>query len=182
MTALALWRRLDAPGHDTARLDPIDGGWLLHGHAIFRAPSGPAQLTYLVVLGEDWTTQEAQVTGWIGARDVLARISREGGWRFNDEPIAGLDHCVDIDIGFTPATNLHQLKRLALPVGGRAAFDVAWLDDEVTGLTALPQVYERRTESLYAYESPTSGYAETLDFRPDGFVRDYPGLWRMEAG
>ena len=73
-----------------------------------------------------------------------------------------------------------QLRRIALPVGGRAEFDVAWLDDGVETLTALPQIYERRTETTYWYESPQGPYTATLQIAENGFALVYPGLWEME--
>jgi hypothetical protein len=36
-----------------------------------------------------------------------------GVWRLNDLEISGLDECVDLDLGFTPATNLLPIRRLA---------------------------------------------------------------------
>jgi hypothetical protein len=57
----ALWRRLDAPGHDTCRLlrlrdgGPAVAGWQLEGTAVFRHEDGrPAQLHYLVHCDESW--------------------------------------------------------------------------------------------------------------------------------
>ena len=35
-----------------------------------------------------------------------------GDWKLNDVPVPELAHCVDLDLGFTPATNLMQLRRL----------------------------------------------------------------------
>ena len=182
MSAHALWRRLDTPGHDAARLETTADGHVLSGTAVFLAPTGPASLAYRLQLAPDWTTRSGEVRGFIGERRIERRIRRDdGGWWVDDARVAGLEHCVDLDIGFTPATNAPQLKRIALAVGGRAAFDVAWLDDDATGLTALPQIYERRSEAAYWYESPDGGYAATLEIAPSGFVRLYPDLWEMEA-
>ena len=46
------------------------------------------------------------------------------------------------------------------------------------GLICIRQRYERRNESGWWYESPDAGYAALLQVNPDGFVVDYPGLWR----
>ena len=179
--ATALWRRLDVAGHDAARLEAVADGHVLSGTAVFAAPGGPARLAYELRLAADWSTREGRVLGFIGERLVERHIAREDGrWRLDGNPVSGLDHCVDLDLGFTPATNAPQLKRIALAVGGRAGFDVAWLDDDAETLTALPQVYERLDGTYYAYESPDSGYAATLEIAPSGFVRLYPELWEME--
>jgi hypothetical protein len=95
----------------------------------------------------------------------------------NGAAVPGLEAYVDLDLGFTPATNLTQLRRVALAPGESAEVPVAWIDAPDGVLQALPQRYERRSATTYWYESPTAGYAELLELAPGGFVRRYPGLW-----
>jgi hypothetical protein len=45
----------------------------------------------------------------------------------------------------------------------------------------LPQSYERRSEMSYGYEAPSVPYRALLEIAPNGFVRSYPGLWRLAA-
>jgi hypothetical protein len=91
-----------------------------------------------------------------------------------------LESCVDLDFGFTPATNLLQLQRVALAVGQVADVPVAWLDVSAGTLTVLPQRYERRSATTYWYESPSANYEGLLEVAPTGFIRRYPGLWEAE--
>src|SRR5690606_30786790 len=106
------------------------------------------------------------------------RRDPKGDWTWNDHEVKGLDAGLDIDLGFSPATNLAQLRRLNLAVGEEADMPVAWLNPEDGSLSFLPQHYRRLSDSTYAYESPTVGYAETLEVDPEsGFARRYPGLW-----
>ncbi|MCY1380818.1 putative glycolipid-binding protein [compost metagenome] len=91
-----------------------------------------------------------------------------------------MSHCVDLDLGFTPATNLLQLRRLNLAPGESADAPAAWVDIEDGGLSELMQRYERRGEGTYAYEAKRFDYAEVLGVTADGFVSDYPRLWRAE--
>jgi len=88
---------------------------------------------------------------------------------------------MDLDFGFTPSTNLLQLRRLALANGQRADAPAAWLDVSNGTLDVLVQRYERRSETTYWYEAPRFSYAEMLDVDSVGFVRRYPGLWEVEA-
>ncbi|CAN5521745.1 hypothetical protein BH10ACT3_BH10ACT3_00540 [soil metagenome] len=88
---------------------------------------------------------------------------------------------VDLDLGFTPATNMAQLRRIDLSIGETAEFDVAWLDAADRELTRLPQHYTRTSEFDYAYESPTVSYTATIVLGANGFAADYPTLWAQEA-
>lgn len=177
-----LWRRLDAPGHDACVLAQGDAGWQLEGTAVFRHDSVPAQLTYRVMCDRAWRTLRGQVRGWLGAHAVAFAIARtdRGVWTLNGGAVPGLEHYLDLDLGFTPATNLLQLRRLALAHGQAAAAPVVWLDVAAGTLTVLPQRYERRGDATYWYEAPSVPYAGLLEVTPLGFIRRYPDLWEAE--
>src|SRR5262245_51353426 len=125
-----LWRRLDAPGHDACRLVQGDGAWRLGGAAAFQDEGVPACLAYALDCDGEWRTREGVVHGWLGARPVDFRMTRtpDGLWTLNGQVVPHLEGCVDLDFGFTPATNLSQLRRVALQVGQAADVAVAWLD------------------------------------------------------
>ena len=59
------------------------------------------------------------VRGRIGDDPVeYVVVPTDGGvWTLNDTPVGGLDDLVDLDFGFTLATNLQQLRRGGLAVG-----------------------------------------------------------------
>ncbi len=74
-----------------------------------------------------------------------------------------------------------QLSRIALQPDQWAEVPVVWFDLESASLIELPQTYERRSEASYWYEAPTVPYKALLEIAPNGFVRSYPGLWRLAA-
>ena len=118
----------------------------------------------------------------MGGHTLRREIVRDPhGWRLDGVRLEGLKHLVDLDFGFTPATNLLQLKRLRLSPGETAEVPVAWFDLDSVSLIELPQTYERRGEATYWYEAPTVPYRALLEIAPNGFVRSYPGLWRLVA-
>jgi len=111
--ARVLWRRLDAPGHDACRLTRVAAGWRLEGSAVSLESGVPARLDYRVTCDRGWRSQRGQVRGWFGERAVVLTVVRDaGGWTVNGERAAGLEDCVDLDFGFTPATNLLPIRRL----------------------------------------------------------------------
>ena len=177
-----LWRRLDTPGHDACQLRSSTVGWQLDGTAVFRHDESPARLDYSLTCDRSWLTQQGHVSGWIGSRVIDLRVARDAGvWTLNGEVIEGLGECLDLDLAFTPATNLVQLRRMALAEGDAADAPVAWLDASTGTLELLRQRYERRSETTYWYEAPRFGYAALLEVTPTGFVRRYPGLWEADA-
>jgi hypothetical protein len=178
-----LWHRLDTPGHDACRL--VDRGfvWRIEGTSVFQHETGSAAFVYEVECDRDWRTREGAINGWVGSRQVSIRITRSaiGSWTLNGEVVPNLQECVDLDLGFTPATNLSQLRRIALHVGQSADVPVAWLDAPFGSLEVLQQRYERRTTETYWYTAPQFDYAALLQVSAIGFVQLYPGLWKAET-
>jgi hypothetical protein len=185
ITAIFLWRRLEEPGHDTCRLFCCDDGWRLEGAAVFRAAAGPCCLQYRVLADNRFHTRRATVTGYLGRRAVDLRVAASGRpgarrWRLNGEPVPGVGGCVDVDLGFTPATNLLPIRRLALRIGEAADAPAAYLSFPGLRFRPLAQRYRRVGRDAYAYESPEFGYAATLRVDRHGAVADYPGLFELE--
>ena len=183
MTAASiLWRRLDTPGHDVCRLTETGAGRRLDGAAVFLHEGLPALLSYAVTFDASWQTERGDINGFVGTEPFAVEIVRssDGIWTHNGDVIRGLEEYVDLDLGFSPATNLSQIRRLGLAVGEAADCAVAWLDMSTEKLDVLHQRYERRTDSTYRYEAPRFGYAATLEVDELGFVRRYPALWEAE--
>jgi hypothetical protein len=178
-----LWRRLDIAGHDACRFVRDEHSWRIEGTAVFIHDRGVASLSYEVECDEQWRTRKGAVRGWVGSRACDVRIARthEGHWLLNEQRVLDVDECLDLDLGFTPATNFSQLKRVALEVGEAADVPVAWLDVPDGTLEKLDQRYERRASDTYWYEAPRFDYRALLRVGASGFVEQYPGLWEVEA-
>lgn len=177
-----LWRRLDVPGHDAAFVLEREAGFLLRGVAVFRDPKGAACIEYAVALDAGWRTLSATARGFVGSRQVSHTIERVGDiWTLDGRAVTGLAAFVDIDFGFTPATNMQLLRRAAPAVGDTLNVSVVWFDIDQDTLIELPQRYSRRDETTYWYESPTAAYEGLLELAPNGFAKSYPGLWEIES-
>ncbi len=182
MSEFAAWRRLDRPGRDAALLRAHEGGWLLEGAAAFDHELGPACVAYKVKADARFRTEREIVSGFVGEALVRHEIARDHlGWRLDGVKVAGLGHLVDLDYGFTPATNALQLMRMALAPGQTSDLPVVWFDLDSASLIELPQTYERREAASYWYQAPTVQYEGLLEIAPNGFVQSYPGLWTLVA-
>jgi hypothetical protein len=181
-SAAILWRRLDLPGHDSARLSPHDGGWLLAGTALFAHDGLPCRLDYRVLCDAAFRTESATVEGWAGSEPVRHHLAADADrrWRLDGVEQPQVEGCIDVDLGFTPATNLLALRRLDLAVGARSTVRSAWLDFPGFAMAPLAQTYHRTAETTYAYESGGGAFTAELRTNAAGFVVDYPGLWREE--
>ncbi len=175
MDIRAAWTRLDTPGEDRCRLLSVTDGYRLEGNARFVEAGVSVSIDYTVDYAADWSTRSATVN-----RDGKIRhIRHDNDWFIDDVAVPGIEALKDVDFGFTPATNLAQVKRLDLAIGQAAELHVAWMDADQAGLVSLWQYYRRTGDLTYAYEAPE--YQATLVFSPSGFVANYPDLWKMTA-
>jgi hypothetical protein len=88
---------------------------------------------------------------------------------------------VDIDLGFSPSTNLLPIRRLKLAVGEEAEVRAAWLSFPSLRFELLSQMYRREAERTYRYESGGGTFVRTLEVNAAGLVTSYPGLWQAES-
>lgn len=180
-TATILWRRVDRPGHESARLGRAKDGWVVEGAAVFVHEGQPCRLDYRIFCDAAWRTRVADVAGWVGERAIDVRIEAESGrWRLNGEACPQVEGCIDVDLNFSPSTNLLPIRRLDLAVGGEAEVRAAWLRFPSFELEPLPQVYRRLADDIYRYESGGGSFVRELTVDAAGFVARYPDLFEME--
>ena len=174
-----LWRWMDRPGHEAARLEPDGPQWHLKGTSVFAHDGEPVRLAYLVVCDREWRTVMARVEGWVGARTVLSEIEVDvdGRWSMNGEQVPAVAGCVDIDLNFSPSTNLLPIRRLGLQVGEEAAVSAAWLRFPSFELERLDQTYLRTGELAYRYVSADGRFVRDVEVNRAGLVTRYPDFW-----
>jgi uncharacterized protein len=178
-TRTIFWRRLDRPGHEAAALIFRAPTWCLEGTVVVLDQGIPCRMEYALVCDAEWRTLWARVNGWKGLTPVAHRVSRSpaGRWRHNGIEQPHLDQCIDVDLGFTPSTNLLPIRRLDLAVGGSAKVSAAWLKFPEFSLNRLDQVYHREADQRYRYESGGGRFSAMLEVDEVGMVRRYGDIW-----
>src|SRR5687768_9696127 len=117
------WRRLDVPGREEASVERTPTGWRLTGELDVEEADFAGRLRYVIECDSQWCTRSALVEGEAGAatsRFALVADGR-GQWTRDGVLLPDLAGALDVDLGFTPATNTLPIRRLALAVGERAA-------------------------------------------------------------
>lgn len=177
-----LWRRCDRLGLEAARVErfgPAGSGWRLTGNVVVEDHGRACALEYRISCDAEWRTLRALVRGWIGTEpvDVELEADEAGQWTMNDVPQPAVSGCIDVDFGFTPATNLIPIRRLKLAVGEDAHVCAAWLRFPSLALEPLEQRYRHEEERRYLYESALGRYTATLDVNEHGLVTQYGDVW-----
>ena len=182
MNQSILWRGIDLRGHEACRLYRLNTEWRLEGTAVFSSDNRPCRLSYLVVCDSNWNTLRGTVSGWVGDDNVDVELSVDAmhRWRMNGVENSDVSGCVDLDLNFSPSTNLLPIRRLNLEIGQQGEVKAAWLRFPSFKLEPLSQIYTRLDESTYRYSSAGGQFVRDLTVNDVGFVTDYPGLWKAE--
>lgn len=181
--ATILWRRLDLPGHEAAELLRTSDGWQLSSAAVLAESARPCRLEYVITCDADWHARRCALHGYVGAAPVSLDVARggTGEWTVDGVPDPGLTGCDDIDLAFSPATNLLPIRRLQLGIGATAPVRAVWVRFPEFTTEVLEQVYTRMAPDRYLYESAGGTFRRELTVDAAGFVLDYPDLWIAEA-
>jgi hypothetical protein len=178
-----LWRGLVFPGHEFCRLFSQNSQWHVEGTAVFSHHQRPCQLDYQVICDAAWRTLSAKVEGWLSNSPVDLHINtdQDQGWWLNMVEQPAVKGCIDLDLNFSPATNLLPIRRLNLSIGETVEIRSAWLRFPSLKLEPLSQQYTRLDQDKYRYESAGGQFKADLRVNSSGLVVDYPGIWRSEA-
>jgi hypothetical protein len=160
---------------------PADGGLDISGVVIAGEDGVRFGLYYRLKLDALWHTKEVQLRTTSG-HVLLLESDGRGHWQENGKDRADLQGCIDIDIQATPITNTLPIRRLDLETGESMEIRLGYVSLPELIVTAASQRYTAlEAGSLYRFESLEDGFTADLPVDQDGFVLDYPGLFRRLA-
>jgi uncharacterized protein len=135
-------------------------------------------LSYHVKLDALWHTKEVRLRTTSGHALHLECDGRRH-WRENGKDRPDLQGCIDVDIQATPLTNTLPIRRLDLETGERMDIRLCYIDvPDLTASSANQRYTALDAGTLYRFESLESGFTADLPVDEDGFVLDYPGLFK----
>ncbi|WP_170181808.1 putative glycolipid-binding domain-containing protein [Phreatobacter stygius] len=176
-----VWRRvLDDKAYEHCSVKQVGGGLVVCGSIVAVSGDAPALCHYELTCSADLDQAFAlTLTCAHRGREPSLRLRRSAAasWLVDDLPAAQLDGCTDIDIEWTPATNLLPIRRLAAAPGSVLDVTAAWV--RLPGLAIEPthQRYERIAADRVRYTNVPSGFTAILTVDPRGMPVDYEGIW-----
>lgn len=177
-----LWRSLDTAGFEHVRVDRSHPGWDVYDSMLVRVHDGEVRRGgYTLIVDKSFRTLEVRIMaeqepGSMAALHLLA--SGDGTWTDADERrIPSLDGVIDVDIQWSPLTNMLPIRRLDLVPGEEHNIAVAYIALPELALSRMEQQYTRVNDSTVRYASATRGFERDLSVDEDGVVIDYPGIF-----
>ncbi|QJU54173.1 putative glycolipid-binding domain-containing protein [Herbiconiux sp. KACC 21604] len=172
------WLDASGTGHDDVAVTIDPSGCTAVGHVIAHDPER-FEIFYRVECDAAWRTRFVSVADTLSHRSLDLHVTPDSRWVGDDgEPLPELDGAIDVDISATPFSNTLPVRRLDLEVGESRDIVTAYIDVPSLHVTPDPQRYTRVEPNVYRYESLDSDFVRDVEVDDDGFVLEYPGLFR----
>ncbi|EIM27771.1 putative glycolipid-binding domain-containing protein [Microvirga lotononidis] len=165
-------------GMEHVDVRPADGGLAISGVVIAQEEETEFGLSYRLRLDALWRTKDVILRTTAG--HVLHLESNgQGSWQENGKLRPDLQGCIDVDIRATPLTNTLPIRRLDLETGESTDIRLCYIAVPDLIVTPANQRYTALDAGArYRFESLESGFTADLPVDEDGFVLDYPGLFK----
>jgi hypothetical protein len=180
---MVIWNRIDLPGKEWCQLRGAAGKHILEGIVLLTYAGKPCHLEYAIECDSSWQTRKVSINGRIGRKAISSdlTVNSKRQWRLNGKLVLSVEGSVDVDLGFSPSTNLLPIKRLRLGMGKQAEVTAAWVEFPSLRVKPLTQTYLRSKLNTFHYESAGGKFQRDMIVNEKGFVTSYPGLWELEA-
>ena len=183
MPATAAWQHLGARSGFEVVYFLADGtGCRIEGWTTAAEDGATWAVEYAIQLDASWATRAAQIRGRspAGFCSRLLEADGAGRWLVDGDIAPYLDGCLDVDLESSAMTNALPVRRMSLPVAGRAVAPAAYVRAVGLAVQRLEQTYVRTpdeaTRQCYDYSAPAFDFGCRLVYDESGLVLDYPGI------
>lgn len=181
-----MWVPEDEPGIEDVTVAYDAGGYQFSGTLIRLWEGHPLNAAYTLECDSQWRVRRLELNATSdvsGVRGLTLLADGDGNWQNGEsKPLTDLHGCIDVDIMFTPLTNTLPIRRLALTSGESREISVVYVSVPDVAIRSFRQRYTRldaaEGQRRYRYKSLESGFTADLAVDSDGFVIDYPTIWR----
>lgn len=179
-SAILLWTGIEYYSLEHCMVKKSEGIIEISAAIVGKYEDKPYRVNYQLTTDENWNTKIVNLEAIHDTRELSKKLisDGEGNWICNSEPFPEWRGCIDVDLPLTPFTNTLPINRLNLKVGEEKFIKVVYLDVLANEFEAVSQRYKRLSSSVYHYENVPNDFEADITVDEDGFVTDYPGLFR----
>jgi hypothetical protein len=175
-----LWHSDELASSEHCSISLTGEGTVFVGTAVLPVGDQPGQIQWTAEVDAAGRTRSAQaaIATPDASRRLALTVDDQQQWRLDGELADHLAGAIDVDFGWTPATNTLPIRRLGLAVGASSTIKAAWVRFPELDVVASEQTYTRLAEDSWRYAS--GRFEAELEVDPaTGVVRRYgTDLWR----
>jgi hypothetical protein len=171
------WQPLAWPGLEHCHVSETADGIVVRSSLIGERDGYAFGAFYEIQLEPDWTFRSLTLRRHDGR--VLRLLSNGAGdWKIDGKRAPALEGCVDIDISGSPLTNTLPIRRARLIADEPRQLDMAWVPLDTLEPFRDSQIYTKLDDTHFRYEAADRSFTQVLSVDENGFVVDYPTLFR----
>ncbi len=179
-TKNAVWQQWDNIGLEYLTLTQNNDNVKIDSVVIGFEDNIPFRLHYEIQCDAHYRVQQVTIS-LVGKEAITLTTNGTGNWFDKDnQPLPSLDGCYEIDITATPFTNTLPIRRLDWQPGQSRSLDMVYISIPDFTIERATQQYtcleQHENGSLFEYSQP--GFSAILPIEADGFVQNYPNLFR----
>jgi hypothetical protein len=178
----AVWRHVGDPdGFECTFFRVEDDLLIVEGQTIALDDDDVWSVGYSIRIDDCWRTRDARVAvRTVQGVDVID-LERTGSQSYVDgQHVPEFDGCDDLDLEASACTNTFPLRRLALPVGGRADAPAIFVAAPSLRVGRLEQEHEHLDDrdggGRSRYRAPPFSFETVIRFDASGLVDDDPTI------
>lgn len=174
-----MWQSLAEPGWEHVRVQDDHPGWTVFDSIFAREHNGQVlRGGYTLVIDKSWRTLELRLMVEIAPGEMTGiHLLSEGDGHWtdaNEQPVLGLDGCMDVDIQWSPLTNTLPINRIPLHGTDEHEINVVFVHLPDLSLEPVTQRYRRVDSETVQYATEHRDGVRLLKVDDDGFVTHYP--------
>ncbi len=155
-------------------------GFDVHGQVVGTLNEIPMSLSYQVKTDDRWNVREVSlVSDGLQLFEVHYRKVEDKWFDARNQHIAEFDGADDIDITVTPFTNTLPIRRIQLQPSESKDIKVIYFDIADMKVYPAHQRYTNLGNNSYRFEHLDTEFLAILEVDDEGFVMNYPGLFKM---
>ncbi|MGP4063185.1 putative glycolipid-binding domain-containing protein [Halobacillus sp. H74] len=174
-----IWDHLEAAGAEHVKLKRSETHMEVNGTVLLVHNQMPHRLEYEVKLDLDWKTKTVKVYHDGSPKPFVVHAEKQDKWWVNGEYDENLDGATNVDLTFTPFSNMLPINRVSWKIGERRTFKMVYVDVMLREVQPLLQVYTYLgdTEGKRIFQYKCRDYETALVVDQDGWVVEYPGAF-----
>lgn len=180
MTGKICWRSLYFDGREELTFRINSNGLLAESVITWRNQEQKHLTKYEIACRPDWSTKYVKIFQ-DNHHQLTLMGDGKGNWQDNhNQAIKELEGCVDIDFQATPSTNILPVRRLHAKAKQRRQIRVVYMTFPELHYYPVEQFYTKLNNEEWLFEQPEDNFSATIKVDENGFVTDYPGLFKRD--
>lgn len=177
-----LWSGIEYYSLENCVIDVKDNGVHIDSVIVGLYEKKIYRVEYKLTLNAHWEVYHCTVKSQHDDKtEELELIKEQHLWIMNGKYHHDFSGCFDVDIPLTPFTNSLPINRLQLNQDEEKEIDVIYIDILNHEIRRVKQKYIRVSEKSYHYENIPNDFEAEITVDKEGFVIDYPQLFKRTA-